>query len=329
MRERTGPLCFMHVQKCAGSSLRVALEAALPSGSLAPFHMEAANFPGRDFDQLPPNLRSRIAVTEEEAASIGRYKAIAGHFTLPALARHAPLERIATVVREPRARLLSHFLYLRLTVALRMEWRPLDLYVLAEGSLRDFLGDPNAAVASDNRLCRMLLHGHPLVPERDFIAGGNVEPLAEAAWDRMQRLGHIGLIEEPETVWKGIGDHFGVTLQPVRRNVTGSDVRWPGMLPVPPFGGAETLDLIERRTAVDAILYRRLATRREGEEQANRRIEAAYAEALVGFGAYTAEPSKDLRAADEALESLRRSRSWRYTAPLRRLGQAFGRGADR
>ena len=90
------PLCFKHVQKCAGTSLRTALEAALPPGTLAPIHLEAANFPGLDFDRLAPHIRRRIAVTEEEAASLGRYGAIAGHFTLPALARHAPIERIAT-----------------------------------------------------------------------------------------------------------------------------------------------------------------------------------------------------------------------------------------
>lgn len=323
MRNGGDPLCFMHVQKCAGTSLRAALEAALPPGSLAPIHMEAANFPGLDFDRLVPHLRSRIAVTGEEAASLGRYKAIAGHFTLPALARHAPLERIATVIREPRARLLSHFLYLRFKVALRTEWHPFDLHRLAEGSLRGFLGDPRAAIASDNRLCRMLLHGHPLIADGDFIAAGHVEPLAEAAWDRLARLGHVGLVEDPDSVWQGIGDHFGVKLRPVRMNVTGSDEKWPGLLPVPPFGGAETLELIGRRTAVDSILYRRLAARRDGEDRAKARIEAAFAEALVGFGAYTTEPAKDVRAAGEALEALRRSRSWRYTAPLRRLGQAL------
>jgi hypothetical protein len=108
--------------------------------------------------------------------------------------------------------------------------------------------------------------------------------------------------------------------------VTGEEVLWPGLLPVPPFGGAETLALIARRTSVDSILYRRAAIRRSGEERAQRQIEAAYAEALVGFGAYAAEPTKGLEAAGEALEAIRRSRSWRYTAPLRQLGRALRPG---
>jgi hypothetical protein len=326
MRNGSHPLCFMHVQKCAGTSLRAALEAALPAGSLAPIHMDAENFVRIDFDRLAPHLRRRIAVTEEEAASLGRYKAIAGHFTLPSLARHAPLERIATVIREPRARLLSHFLYLRFKVPLRTEWHPFDLHRLAEGSLRDFLSEPRAAIASDNRLCRMLLHGDPLIPDNDFIAAEHVEALAEAAWDRLARLGHVGLIEEPETVWRGVGDHFGVTLKPVRRNVTGSEALWPGMLPVPPLGGLGALDLLGRRTAVDAVLYRRVASRTRDEHQAQRMMDAAFAESLVGFGAYTAEPGGAAEAGGDALDAIRRSRSWRYTAPLRQLSRALRPG---
>jgi len=319
------PLCFMHVHKCAGTSLRVALAAALPADSMPRMHIEAANFSGLDFDRLAPQVRRRIAVSEEEIASLGNYPAIVGHFTLPTLARFAPIENIATIIREPRARLLSHYLYLRLKVAARSEWPSFDLRPFAEGSLGAFLMEPRAAIASDNRLCRMLLHGHELIPADGFIGPEHHQELAEAAWERLSGLGFVGLFEEPESAWKGVGDHFGVTLRHVRNNVTGGEGLWPGMLPVPPFGGEETLRLLELRTGVDAILYRRAAERTAGEESARRRIEAAFADALVRFGAHTAEPREAVAATIEALDALRRSRSWRYTAPLRRLAQAWPR----
>ena len=331
----------MHVHKSGGTSIHASLERALPPGSLSPLRMEPGAALGSfaEFDRLAPEQRARVAVTEEERESLGRHRAIVGHFSLPLLSRFAPPERIGTVLREPRARLISHYLYLRFKVALRTLWHPYDLPALADGTLAELLAAPRVAALTDNLTCRMLLRGDDRIRDDAFIDEPDLEPIAEAAWERLAELGLVRILEAPDDVWSGLGELFGVELEPARSNVTASDGIWPGAVPVPPFGGDETLAPLERRTRADAVLYRRAAERLYGAEAVDRLAEAAYAEQLVVYGSYTARAdtiangdrtaSEDLRNAlhtrtldrdqhAELLRTITGSRSWRMTAPLRR-----------
>jgi hypothetical protein len=113
------PTCFLHVQKCGGQSLFSALEAALPPGSLAPRRVERANFCSFDrFESLGPEARSRVAIDDTEVLELASYRAVVGHFTLRTLKRLAPDDRIGTVLREPRARLVSYYAFLRIDTSL-------------------------------------------------------------------------------------------------------------------------------------------------------------------------------------------------------------------
>jgi hypothetical protein len=278
----------MHVQKCAGQSLFASLEAALPPGSLAPRRMEPANFCGfEDFHLLTPDARSRVAVGDGELLELREYRAVFGHFTLPTLTRLAPPADIGTVLREPRARLLSYYVFLRCKVALRTMWAPYDVHVPAERPLAEFLTEPRVAIQSDNRICRMVMHDDPRVRPGAFIDEEELAPLAAAAVERLERLGFVGLIEEPDAVWRGVGDLFGVDLAPARENVTGEEEVWPGALPVAPFDGQEAHELLERRTRADAIVYRRIAARMRGDERARRLAEDAFARALASYDSFT------------------------------------------
>jgi|GEM_PF-6684264 len=325
------PTCFMHVPKTAGTSLRSALEAALPRNSVAPPAMDPAVLGGfGELDLLRPEARRTIAATPSELDRLGRSAAIFGHFTLPNLLRHAPLERIATVLREPRARIVSHYLFLRFNAALRTLWEPAGIHKPAEASLEDFLRDERAAYAADNCVCRMLLHGDKRIPPRGQIAEADVEPIAEEAWERLSRFGFVGFIEDPQAVWRGVGGHFGVELRPVRANVTG-ELEFPsGVPPVPPIG-QESLVLLERRSAGDSILYRRIVAAALGEAAVQKTEAAAFASALIGLGGYSATAAgwSQLAIARAALDAVHRSRSWRYTEPLRRLGRRLGRRPGR
>lgn len=295
---RVPPTCFMHIQKCAGQSLYAALDAALPPGSLAPRRMEPANFCSfDDFDLLGDDARARVAVGDDELLELRGYRAVFGHFTLPTLARLAPLSGIGTVLREPRARLLSYYVYLRCKVALRTMWAPYDVHVPAEQSLAGFLAEPRVARTTDNRVCRMVMHGDPRVRDGEFIHAADLEPLAEAAVERLERLGFVGLLEDRDAAWRGMGRLFGVALAPARENVTGEEEVWPGALPVPPFGGAETLDLLERRTRADAMVYRRMAARSHGDDGARSLAAAAFAGARARYESFT-------RPAGDRLDSL-------------------------
>ena len=320
MTEVRPPACFMHVPKTAGISLRTALAAALPPDSLAPQVHEAGSLGGfEDFDLLGPQARRAVAATPAEIDGLGRYPAIFGHFSLSTLLRHAPLERIATVLREPRARIVSHYLFLRFYASLRTYYGGAGLHECAEVPFRQFLLDPSAAYAIDNVVCRMLLRGDPRIPPADFIDEADLEALAEEAWRLLSRFGFVGFIEEPEAVWRGVGDHFGVALAPVRENVTGEWEIAAGAEPVPPIGGAETLELLERRCAADAILYRRVVAAARGDS-AVRRIEGvafdAALKALRGFSG--AAPVLGGPAGEAAVADAQSSGRWRFIERLRR-----------
>jgi hypothetical protein len=344
----------MHVPKSAGNSVREMLEEALPSGSLAHRRIEPSNFCAfDDFDRLPPPARATIAATEDEFAELTEHRAICGHFSLQTLKELAPRENIATVLREPRSRLISSYLYMRFKTGLRTRWGAYGFHTAAEGTLAEFLDNPRVATATDNKTCRMLMHGDDRIRDGEFIAEDELDSIAEEAWERLDGLGFVGLLELPDEAWRGIGEHFGVELRPVFRNVSGRedgsgrDEIQEGMLPVPPFGGARTLELLERRSAADARLYHRAAARARGAEEAARTIaDAAFAGQLVRYGAFTSDwrtelegerrshaqtrerlqsSSEDLARTNEALDSIMRSRSWRITAPLRRARRALGR----
>ena len=282
----SAPNCtaFMHVQKAAGTSVRRMLQAALPPGSLAPRHQEAANFClFDDFDGLRPEARAVVAATDTELAELAGHLAVCGHFSLPTLRRLTPPARIATVLREPRTRVLSYYLHLRTSPALRELWSHYGIHRFAAGSPAEFLAEPRVARTSDNRVCRMLLEGDPRIRDGEFIAEGDLEAVADAAWARLEELGFVGLVEEPEEAWRGVGALFGVRLDPVRANVTGEAVV-PGSLPAPPLGDA--LELLERRSAADLVVYRRVVARTRGADDARRFADAAFAEGLTRYDSF-------------------------------------------
>jgi hypothetical protein len=340
--------CFLHVPKSAGTSVRDMLEAALPSGSLAYRRTEPSTFCAfDDFDSLTPEARAEVAATDAEVRALAEYPAICGHFSLRTLEQLAPRPKIATVLREPRARLISQYLYLRFKTGLRTRWAAYGIHTAAEGTLSELLSEPRVATATDNKACRMLLHGDARIRDGRFIDADELESVAEAAWERLEELGFVGILELPGEAWAGVGELFGVELQPAYLNVTGREEIQPGMLPVPPLGGTATLGLLERRSAADAILYRRVASRfRGGEEQARSFADSAYAGQLVRYGEFTSDAvaelederrahaqarerlracSEDLADSTATLDTLTRSRSWRLTAPLRRVRRALRR----
>jgi Sulfotransferase domain len=343
--------CFMHIPKCGGVSVRATLEAALPSGSLAEKRSEPSSFSSfDDFDRLHPEARAQVAATDAEIRALADHRAICGHFSLQTLEALAPRANIATVLREPRARVISQYLFMRLKPALRTYWAAYRFHTPAEGRFAEFLSEPRVAMATDNRICRQVLYGDPRIRDGRFIETGDLEGVAEAAWDRLKDLGFVGILELPDEAWRGVGELFGVELRPQHRHVTGKedvsagpDEIQQGMLPVPPFGGTETLELLERRSAGDAILYERIASRFRGSaEGASGLADAAFAGQLVRYGAFTADAAAEvegerrahaatrerlescteaLAGARETVDTITHSRSWRLTEPLRRVGR--------
>jgi hypothetical protein len=157
------PGCFLHVPKCAGSSVHAALAVAMPDAVVAAKRFDATVFCDfDDFDALVPALRALVAVDDEEIDALAHCDLVSGHFSLPSLRRIAEPSAIATVVREPRSRLLSLYAYGRL--ADFGMWAPYAAHEHAHRPLEAFLAEPSLAPMIDDQLVRLVLHGDPLLP---------------------------------------------------------------------------------------------------------------------------------------------------------------------
>lgn len=322
--------CFLHIPKSAGMSVHAALEAAFPAGSVAPARFDDSVFCGfSDFDALRPEQRRRLVADDAEVAALAGYSIVSGHFHLPTLTAVAPPSAIATVLREPRARLLSLYAYWR---ALTFEeWRPYDVHKSAHRPLAEFLADPAIAPAIDNKACRLVLGSHPRVPRDAFIDPADAEGLGQEAVARLGELAFVGLQELPRAMWRGLSAAFGVPLPPVRTNATGP--RSKPDVPPPEEGWltAESLELLDRRTAVDRLVHAHFAEAACDDAAAAARLaDVAFARQLFRLGDIASgDAMRDLEArlaaaehaaaaAAQELSALRATRRYRVGAALAR-----------
>jgi hypothetical protein len=354
----SGPLCFLHVPKSAGSSFHEMLRAGYPEGALTERRCDTCSFAGFDeFDALSDTMRSTIAVTEEELVALGGHQVVSGHFALSNLLRLTTPDRIATVFREPRARLLSLYAYYRLSPWLLEAWTPYDIMLHGRRPLDEFLTEPRIAVETDNQACRLLLHGDPRIPRDDFIAAEDVPGLARAAAARLDEFGLVDVLELGRPTWEAFAEFFGVPATPTRVNVTGElptgiAERGPVAKITP-----DTIRLLQQRNAVDSLLYDRALTRKgwsRADVEAVR--DAAFAQQILQLGdiggaqaVAAAQRAATVERQEQELDRLRRelavaetelghhrrwlaevqdSASWRLTAPLRTAKQA-ARGSRR
>lgn len=281
------PLCFLHAPKCGGTSVHEALLAALPEGTVSAVRGNAAvsvaGFPARTPQgrEWPESL---LGVGRwDEFDAISRAQVVSGHFYVPTLLKVTPPESIATVLREPRARLLSVYSFWRLTPGYE-EWYPHEPHAHAMKPFDEFLSERLMAAAVDNVVCRLLLYGDPRVPMVGFIASEDIEGVAADAIDCLDRLGFVGLLEHGRATWEGLSRFFGVTLEPGRSNVTASMGAVPEALPIEGPIGDRTLELLDARTAADTIVYRHALMAHGTDAEAKRLSDSAFAAQLVRLG---------------------------------------------
>lgn len=282
------PRAFLHVPKCAGTSVVRALEQAFPPGARAPQAYDDATFGlDADYDVLQPAMRAAIAVGDREVASLADHALVCGHFTLSTLLRITAPERVATVVREPRARLLSLYAYWAIEELPEIE--PYAPQRHAERPLGEFLEEREVASAIDNQLCRMVLHGDPRIPRSGFIPDAAAGELAAAAVQRLRSLAFVGIHELPDEMWAGLSRAFAVELTPARVNVTADIARAPRCPPLEQSLDAAALERLGRRVQVDRLIYRELVADALGGARPEAFEDAAFARQLVAFGALTAQ----------------------------------------
>jgi hypothetical protein len=282
---RSGPRCFMHIPKSGGVSIHTALESALPSNYMAPQRFDTSVFCGfTEFDSLCPETRAEIAATEDERKILGTFHVVSGHFSLPTLSRITEPSSIVTILREPRSRLISLYMYWRIP-RIYERWNPYRVDMYALRPLSEFLSEPHLAAVTDNQICRMLLYGDSRVPGTNFIAKTDIEAVALDAIKRLSTLGFVGLLELGDRAWRGTERLFGVKLDPIEANVAGE-----GLYPIRTRSDEKVMtidafDLIEDRNAADLIVYEHALTVAGLDPDERRRFkDRIFAHQLVRLG---------------------------------------------
>lgn len=244
---------FMHVPKTAGIAFAEAIRAATAAPGDV-FGFDRHQFGSFDaFDELDEAQRSLVRLEASDwPEGIGLVR---GHVTLGTLRAAYPRHELITVLREPRSRLISLWLFWRAQSETDMRsWGGWGERVgAARGPFGRFLANPLLATQTDNVLVRLLLAPHPLVPPEGFITHSADRLLLPAARAALAGFDFVGLVED-----RALGTKLGRFLErpaPLgRHNVTA-----PAAAPLRPAFDEEltpaTLDLLERRSRLDQQLW--------------------------------------------------------------------------
>lgn len=261
-RRRDAPLAFMHIPKCGGTSLMRALESTVPAGPhLRGF--DRFSFGGfEDFASIPSSMRRLIHLTPDSMRPDAA--AILGHFSLSTIERHYPDADIITVLREPTARLLSHWVYWR-----SLRWRQFRHWgpawsarlKIANRPLADFLSAPEIACQTDNIVIRMLLWPHELLPDQDFIDPAYDSEILKNARSRLHRFNFIAIFEDRQNMMADFSSWYGQPLRQLNLNQTVKPPRRHHTRLNRELD-TETLRLLHQRSRLDTVLWRDVAKAR-------------------------------------------------------------------
>lgn len=275
--DRRRTLVFTHVPKAAGVSMGRSLEAALETaatpvqdltlfGDFAHWDSVALKWQqsilGVDLPKLPPE--SRLVV---------------GHVSATATFAAYPDAAHVILLREPRARLLSHWVYWRSLTQDEMRaqgWgRWAEILTRAYGTFEDFLRDPAILQQTDNCVVRLLVSGHPLVPGDARIDPANDAVVLDAALAVLSRYEFADIIENRGWL-RSCREWIGPGFAARRSNET---------KPPPPQLRAEladqltpgALEALTHSSRLDAALWDALAARVVTAGQLSAFREAAFA----------------------------------------------------
>lgn len=218
MRSR---FAYLHIPKVAGSSVSRALAEANPQARRAPFLLDRILFGGFDrFEEVDP--ANAASVWQAGSTSLADFDVAVGHFGLDSLLTGFERGDVATIVREPRTRLLSHYSFWRgWDDPVHEGWAP---YVAsryaADLDWEGFLSEPKIAAQTDNLAVRMLIGADPSIPPDGFIEDTMLDALTDRAITALDALGYVDLVERGDDCWSGLGEWLGVDLTVPRVNVT-------------------------------------------------------------------------------------------------------------
>ena len=264
-------LVFLHIEKCGGTTLRTMLEE-----QFAPHRVCPERFNG---------------LADWTANELAAYDLFAGHFDLTCCST-IPGHRnaIATMLREPKARLLSLFHFWkshvpapafddRTLVGLARESTATAFFshpvVVRHPSIRDAIaGQLTRRMGSVE-----MVGGFPIVSDGDPLLH-DPDGSLQAAWDRLEELAAFGILERFDDSTRLLNDRLGLRMRAIEPQQVLKTLVSPMLDPVRPVHEpvSERLDtLLDALTPIDRALYRR--------------AERLFAERLAALDAGTRPPA--------------------------------------
>ncbi len=172
-----GALGVVHVPKCGGTAVRDALANGVHDSYLGPGYFDSDHFGGFD-PCIPASSQGRMTSPDEMAAACGRHQLVMGHYSAANL-NASGCRALATLVREPRSRILSLYRYLQsMSVEERHSWGSWGSEVLAisDSPIDVFLSSEQAWPITHNAMARQLLLQRNPDPPPD--AGSHIQDSA-------------------------------------------------------------------------------------------------------------------------------------------------------
>lgn len=238
-------LVFLHLQKTGGTSLHAGLAAGFAPGAVCP----------ERFDRLH----------EWPGAELQRYAYYAGHYNFDALDYIAGPKQVLTVLREPRERIISLYLFWTRHSAAWAARNPGSAPALARAcaDFTAFLASPEPVLraAIDNEMtCRLAgWAGIGATPGEYLYRGEAIAPAAllARAEANLRRVAFVGTSEALDALHARIAAARGLPRDPAplpwlnTRDEAGDALDPPRELEITAAGAA----LLERLTWMDARLH--------------------------------------------------------------------------
>ncbi|HKC27870.1 MAG TPA: hypothetical protein VKB75_07640 [Jatrophihabitans sp.] len=286
------PLVFSHIPKTAGTSLRMALAAALHPAVFVQ-GVDTSLLAGYDdLDAISPAERASLYVTPDELPADATL--VAGHIgPATTMARYPDAEHV-TMLRAPQVRILSQWLHGRsLTEFDLRHWGPnAEAFRLARQPLARYVEHRMLAPNIDNTITRFLAWPHPALSRTEFIAESDDDALLAAALDRLDAFEHVNLVENPEAM-RQLGDWLGRDLPPTHANERTTVPRR-----MRPDLAAElnprTRELLAYRTRIDTRVWTHVAARLLPEADPKHLLARALQRSLERYTTVLAQPAQPL-----------------------------------
>ncbi|SIR22172.1 hypothetical protein SAMN05421828_12013 [Acidiphilium rubrum] len=273
-RSLSPKLGFVHMPKAGGTGLIRDIEAILRPLAVTGGIDCSQTGSFTAFSTMPSAFRGSIFVDPMEIPADA--DVIAGHFARQTIESRFPGSNLITILREPRARLLSHWFYLGNytddVLALYGDWG--QTMALARCNLPEFISAPAIACHTDNLMTRMLLWPHDRVPPADFIAPQDDAMLITAARAAIDRFAFADVLENPamhDRLIRFLRQTYGQTIWSRLERLIYARRAAPRNEAAPPKPGArqpmadeltdQCLSLLDQRSRLDRHLWRHVAAR--------------------------------------------------------------------